>query len=402
MTEQQARTYLDWAATTPLCSQAADAMCKLLIPWPDSPAASFNANSLHSEGREAFTCMEQSRASIARAIGARPDEIIFTASATESDYLGIRGMVRGLRDARRRTSGNKDFAGKVITSTIEHDAVLSACAMLERDGFEVVYVKPNKQGFVTPSEIEPYLDESCVVVSIMAVNNEIGSVMPIADLATQAHSVGAMFHTDAVQMLGKIALNVRDSGVDAASFSAHKICGPKGIGALFLRSQTAFVPEMVGGGQERGMRGGTQNVAAMAGFAAAVQQYCSSIADLEAEAARQRALRDYLYASLCSYEHVVPSVPCVEGSRDYAPHIVNVCVEGIETETLILQLDRAGFAVSGGSACSSHSLEPSRVLLEIGINKDLALCCLRVSLGVFTTEDDCAQFVQAFDSIVQA
>ena len=386
--------YLDWAATAPLCEEAARAMEPYMVPGLNNFPAGSNANSLHSGGRAAFDALEKARYSLMRDLGAkRPDEIVFTSGATEADNAALVGIVSACAEKKRR-AGAKNFVPHLITSSIEHDAVLAAARVLERTGCEVTVLDPDRQGFVEVRALEAALKENTVLVSIHMVNNEIGSVQPVAELAAIARDAGALFHTDAVQALGKMRIDLDALGVDAASFSAHKIGGPKGSGALYLRTNTPFDPLVVGGGQESGRRSGTQNVCAAAGFAAACAASCA-MQELEAE--RLRALRDDLYERLAEFPRVYPSVEVERGSRDFAPHVVNVCVEGFESETLILRLDMRGIAVSGGSACSSHSLDPSHVLKALGISDDRAFGSLRVSLGRYTEPEDVELFMAAFE-----
>lgn len=385
--------YLDWAATAPLREAARDAMAPFLVPGPDNLECGANANSLHSSGRRAFAELEKTRRIIAGHLGAkRPDEIVFTSGATEADNAALFGIVKACEE-RARLRGEKGYVPHLVTSSIEHDAVLSAARMLASRGCKVTYLDPDSQGFIEVRALERVLEEGADLVSVHAVNNEIGSVQPIAQLADAAHRAGALFHTDAVQALGKVLVDVQGWGVDAASFSAHKIGGPKGIGALYLKASTPFEPLLVGGGQESGQRSGTQDVCGSAGFAAACTAACE---DGEEEARRLRNLRDLLYDGLAAHDEVIPSIEVERGSHDFAPHIVNVCVSGFESETLILRLDRMGFEVSGGSACSSHSLEPSHVLRALGLKDDLALGSLRVSLGYATSEGDAVAFLEAF------
>lgn len=386
--------YLDWAATAPLCAEAARAMEPFMEVGPDGLFVGGNANSLHKSGRATFGALEEARASVMRDLGAkRPDEIVFTSGATEADNAALLGIPAACA-ARKRQSGKKEFTPHVIVSSIEHDAVLAAARVLEKNGCEVTVLAPDRQGFVEVRALEAALRENTVLVSIHMVNNEIGSVQPVAELAAVAHGAGALFHTDAVQALGKEYVDVGELGVDAASFSAHKVGGPKGAGALYLRTGTPFSPLIVGGGQEAGLRSGTQNVCGAAGFAAACKAACA-LQGTEAE--RLRGLRDRLYERLGTLEYVYPSVEVERGSRDFAPHVVNVCVDGFESETLILRLDMAGIAVSGGSACSSHSLDPSHVLKAIGISDDRALGSLRISLGRSTKSEDIEAFLTAFE-----
>ncbi len=384
--------YLDYAATAPLCEEAAAAMAPYQVPGRANLAVGGNANSLHAPGRAAFAALEGARKSLARDLGARrPDEIVFTSGATEADDAAVLGLAQAAAAARRR-SGAGDFTPHVITTAVEHDAVLAPAKRLEAQGFRVTRLAPNRQGFIEVRALEAALDESTVLVSVQAANSEVGSIQPIAELARATHAAGALFHTDAVQALGKAPVNLQELDVDAASFSAHKVGGPKGVGALYLRSRIPFEAYAIGGGQESGRRSGTQNVAGVAGFAAAAH---AAVEAQELEAARLRALRDKLYAALSATDGVEATVDVEPGSADFLPNIVHVLVSGLESETLILRFDMQGFGVSGGSACSSHSLEPSHVLRSLGIDADRAHGALRISMGRYTTEADIDAFIEA-------
>ena len=394
---QDGYVYLDWAATTPLCEEASEAMAPFMRPGYANVAFGMNANSLHTPGRNAFSSLEDARAAISRAVGAaRPSEIIFTGGATESNNAAIRGIISA-RVKRERQRGNRDYVPHFITSAIEHDAVLSLLPELRERGCDVTVLKPNRSGLISPDDLRDALRPTTALVSIMWANNEIGTVQPVKDLAATAHAVGASFHCDATQAVGKIPIEFSKSGIDAASFSSHKLCGPKGVGGMYLRTGTGFQALMLGGGQESGRRSGTQNVAGIVGFAAACSYTCANAAS---EMTRLAQLRDRLYEGLCALGQTKRTIP--EGSDvPFLPNIVSVLVPGFESETLILQLDIAGFAVSGGSACSSGSLSASHVLTAIGIPSDEALCSLRVSIGRYTTEDEVERFIDAFGKIVE-
>lgn len=389
--------YLDWAATAPLCEDAAAAMMPFLqAETAGLVAGNGNANSLYEVGRTAFRALEQAREDIARAIKARPDEVTFTSGATEADNAALFGIVDAAM-VRAEQEGDHECVLQIVVSSIEHDAVLKAAETLGHWGAQVTYVEPDATGHITPQALAEALNERALLVSVMAVNNEVGSVMDIAALAEVAHSAGALFHVDATQAFGKIPVSVKEWGVDALSISSHKIGGPKGMGALYVKARTPFTAQIVGGGQESGRRSGTQNVMGAVGFAAAAR---AALGNLDADAQRLRGLRDRCYERLLDNPKVKPAVKVEPGSTEFAPHVVNVLVHGIESETLILQLDRRGFCVSGGSACSSHSLDPSHVLKAIGISRDDALGSLRVSLGNATTAEEIDAFVEAFNEVV--
>ena len=389
--------YLDYAATAPLCEEAACAMEPYQAPGRGNVVVGGNANSLHSLGRAAFEAMERARKVVARCLGARrPDEIVFTAGATEADDTVLLGMSKAEADRRRR-AGSGDFTPHVIVSAIEHDAVLHPAKRLSQMGYRVSYLAPDARGFVTAEALERAIDEDTVLVSVQMANSEVGSIQPVNELARVAHSAGALFHTDAVQALGKTHVDVSALDVDAASFSAHKIGGPKGVGALYLRAHTPFEAYLLGGGQESGRRSGTQNVAGIVGFAAACE---AAVANLDSEIVRLSALRDRLYAGLSAFGGVSPTVVVEPGSTAYLPNIVHVLVDGLESETMILRLDMAGIGVSGGSACASHSLEPSHVLKALGITGDRAHGALRISMGRYTLDSDVDALLSAMQGVL--
>ncbi len=393
-----AYTYLDYAATAPLCPEAAEAMAPYLVPGKANLALGGNANSLNSPGRAAFAAMEQARKQLAAAIGAaRPQEVVFTSGATEADNAALFGLARAARE-KLRLAGKGDVQPRVLVSAIEHDAVLAPARALAAEGFAVEYLPPNRRGFIGVETLQAALGPDVVLVSVQAANSEVGSVMEIAQLAEAAHEAGALFHTDAVQAFGKVAVDVGQMKVDAASFSAHKIGGPKGIGCLYLKARTPFAPFLLGGGQENGLRSSTQNVAAMAGFAAAAQV---AQATQVAEEQRLRELRDFLYAQMTALQGVRATVEVAPGSGSYLPNIVHLLVGDLESQTMILRFDMLGFGVSGGSACSSQSLEPSHVLRAMGVSADDAQGALRISMGRFTTEEDVRRFAEAARKVLE-
>lgn len=384
------RVYLDYAATTPLDADVLEAMRPYLSD------VFGNANSLYREGREAHAALEEARGSLARVLGAkRSNEVIFTSGGTESDNAALLGMAVAGAEGNSRN--------RVIVSSFEHHAVLECAPTLARLGYRVDRIAPRADGFIHPDDLTAVLDEDVVLVSIMHANNEIGTVQPVAELARRSHEVGALFHTDAVQAFGKVGLDLEESGVDAASFSAHKVYGPKGTGALYLRRRTPFRTQMRGGGQEATRRSGTQNVAGAVGFAKAAE---IAAAGREVEMARERTLRDrlvFLLPEVSDRIHLtVDPMDGVEPSQSdlYLPNLVSFCIEGLESETTLLFCDEAGFAVSGGSACASRSLEPSHVLLAIGMDRDLAFGSLRVSLGRATTMEDIDAFAETLSSLL--
>lgn len=377
--------YLDFAATAPLREEAAAAMEPYLVPGRAGMPFEANPNSLHSAGRTAFRAMEDARKQVAACIGAgRPSEVIFTSGATEADNAAIAGIASSLA-RKRHDAGEKGFVPHVIVSAIDHDAVLRPAHHLTHQGFEVDLVRPTRAGFIEVCGLQAAFKPNTVLVSVQAANSEVGSVQAIRQLAEAAHAHGALFHTDAAQALGKVPVDVGGWGVDAASFSAHKIGGPKGCGALYLKARTPMQPQNLGGGQEGAKRSGTQDVCSIVGFAAACK---AAVEAQEAEQARLMGLRDRIYSAIAGMDGIVPTVDVEPGSRDYLPNICNMLVPGVESETLVLRLDALGVEVSGASACASSSLEPSHVLRAMGVPPDDARCELRASMGWCTREGD--------------
>ena len=382
--------YLDYAATAPLCAEAAEAMAPYDGVGEASLMLNANPNSLHSPGRTAYRALEAARRTLAECLGARrPDEVVLTGGAEALP-------VRGLRDRRAR-AGKPVADPHVIVSSIEHAAVLRPAKTMRAAGFRVTELPVDRQGFVEVRALEAALGADTVLVSVQAANSEVGSVQPVRELAACAHEAGARFHTDAVHALGKVPLSVEEWGVDAASFSAHKIGGPRGVGALYLKARTPFEPLMRGGGQESGLRSGTQNVRGAVGFAAATRAATAHVAD---DAAAMAVLRDRLYGALVAFGPVQATVDVEPGSLDFLPNVVSVLVEGLESETMLLRFDGLGIGVSGGSACSSHSLDPSHVLLAMGVPADLAHGALRLSFGRGTTMADIDAFLAAVPRVL--
>ena len=371
--------YLDYAATTPVDERVAEAM----RPHFDDDFG--NPNSLHGFGRRAATALEEARASVARTLGARdPSEIVFTGCGTEADNTAVIGITRAATSRGRH----------VVVSRLEHHAVLEPAHWLDAQGFDVSYVRPSADGMISGEDLRPHLRDDTALVSIMHANNEIGSVLPIAELAAVAHEVGAFFHTDAIQSVGKVEFAAEEMGVDAASVSAHKIYGPKGVGALYLRKGTPLSPYLIGGGQENKRRSGTQNVAGAVGLAEAL-----SIIEEErpSESPRLAGLRDRVIEGVTGG---LEDVRVNGRPADGLPHLVNFLILGVEGESMLLHLDNEGIAVSTGSACSSKSLEPSHVLTAIGCPPEQAHGSLRVSLGRYTSEEDIERFLTALPPIV--
>lgn len=360
--------YFDYAATTPVDERVLEAM----LPFFGERFG--NANSLYATGRDAYRALEDARERIAASIGAQsPNEIIFTSGGTEGDNAALIGII---------SRAAPDGGAHIITSSYEHHAILEPAEWLGKHGHEVSYVTPRADGFIHAEDVAAAMRPNTKLVSVMHANNEIGTVNDIAAIAAVAHEGGALMHTDGCQSLGKVPFDVDVLGVDAASFSGHKIYAPKGTGVLYLRRGVAFDPFVKGGGQESRKRSGTQNVAGAVGFATALEIMIAGMAD---EAVRLAGLRDRLILGVTSrLENTEPSISA--GER--LPNIAPLLIKGVEGEAMLLQLDNQGFSVSTGSACSSGSLEPSHVLLSIGCPPEIAHGSLRLSLGRFTTDAD--------------
>jgi cysteine desulfurase len=374
--------YFDYAATTPVDERVVEAM----LPYFTERFG--NPNSLYRLGREAYTSLEAARERVASLIGAEnPNEVLFTSGGTESDNTALVGIAQSAAAKHGR---------HIIVSAFEHHAILEPAHWLEKNGFEVTYVKPREDGWIHADDVQAAIRDDTVLVSIMHGNNEIGTVAPIRAIADAVHAVGGFMHTDAAQTVGKVPFNVQDLGVDAATFSGHKIYGPKGIGVLYLRKRTPFNPFLRGGGQEFRKRSGTQNVAGSVGFAMALQLMVDSQAE---EAGRLAGLRDRITEGVIArLENVETSV---KGEGVRIPGIASLLIKGVEGEAMLLQLDNLGFAVSTGSACSSGSLEPSHVLLSIGCPPEIAHGSLRISMGRFTAEEHVDRFLEVFPPIVE-
>jgi cysteine desulfurase len=331
--------------------------------------------------------MEGARETVASGIGAEnPGEIIFTSGGTESDNTALAGIMDRVAP---------DGGAHLIVSSFEHHAILEPAERLAKSGHELTTLKPRPDGHIHPDDLRAAMRANTKLVSVMHGNNEIGTVNPIAELAEIAHEGGALMHTDAAQTLGKIPFDVTELGVDAASFSSHKIYGPKGFGALYLKKRTPFAPMMLGGGQESKKRSGTQNTPGAVGFAKALE---IMLAEQATEIPRLTALRDKVLTGVTS---VLENTQATTLGDPRLPHIASLLINGVEGEAMLLQLDNKGIAVSTGSACSSGSLEPSHVLLSIGCPPEIAHGSLRISLGRFTTEADIDYFLEVFPPMVE-
>jgi cysteine desulfurase len=373
--------YLDHAATTPLRPEALEAMLPYLTEHHG------NASSPHASGRRARQGLDEAREGIAAILGAKPREIVFTSGGSEADNLAIKGAAWAASAKGRH----------IVTSGVEHKAVLYAVAILERSGFEVTVVSVDRYGRVDPNEVEAAINEHTTLVSIMYANNEVGTIQPIAEIGAICRRRGVLFHTDAVQAGAFLPLDVDNLGVDLLSMAAHKLYGPKGVGALFVRQGTALLPQIQGGAQERQRRAGTENVAGVVGFARALELAQGDPAGRDAENARLAGLRDRLLAGVRELPGVEPSGHPVER----LPHSASWLIDGVEGGDLVAALDLEGVEGSTGSACTSGSAEPSHVLLAMGIPAQRAHGALRLTAGRGTTADDVDRAAEAVRTAVR-
>ncbi len=374
------RIYLDYAATTPLDPRVLEAMMPYLTEHFGNP------NSLHTFGRVARKAVDEAREQIAALLHCHPSELVFTSGGTESINLALRGVAAAYRD-----KGNH-----IVTTAIEHHAVLHTCKALEEQGFVVTYLPVDEHGLVTPEQVAEAVTGRTILVSVMHANNEIGTIEPIAEIAqaVKEKRPEVLVHTDAVQTVGHIPVDISELGVDLLSFAAHKFYGPKGVGGLFVRRGTKLVPQLTGGGQERNRRSGTENVAGIVGMAKAL---ALAVEEMPTELPRLQALRDELIAGVLAR---IPESRLNGHPTQRLPHNAHFCFRGVESETLLLQLDWHGIAASSGSACSSGSLEPSHVLLALGLPYDWVLGSLRLTLGRFTTREDIQRVLEVLPNLV--
>lgn len=362
------KVYLDYAATTPVKQEVLQEM----IPFF---AENFgNPSSIYSIGMESKQAIDHSREQIAKLIGARPEEVYFTAGGTESDNWALKAAAEVLKG-----KGNH-----IITTAIEHPAILNTCRYLEENGFVVTYLKPDREGFITPEQLEKAIRKDTILISVMTVNNEIGTIEPIKMLAKTAHEQDVFFHTDGVQALGSVPVDVKKAGVDMLSMSSHKIYGPKGIGALYVRRGIQLPPFIHGGEQESGKRAGTENLPGIVGFGKAAEFAGSNI---QKHRKHCIMLRDRLIKKILqNIPDAILNGPENEEKRH--PGNVNITFRYTEGESLLLLLDACGISVSTGSACSSRSFEPSHVLTAVGIDSEDAHSTIRMTVGDFTEPED--------------
>ena len=371
--------YADHAATTPVHEAARKAMLHCLEEDYGNPS------SLHSVGQRAREILDQARADVAQCLNADPAEIYFTGGGSEADNQALlTGALLGAKKGKKH----------LITTAFEHHAVLHTMKALEKQGFTVTYLDVHEDGVVRLSDVAAAITDDTALVSVMMVNNEIGTIQPIAEIAKLCQEKGVLFHTDAVQAVGHIPVDVKALGVDMLSLAAHKFHGPKGVGALYCRK--GIRPEILiqGGAQERGRRGGTENMPGIVGMAAALQE---AVSNLNADMVYVTALRERLIEGLSQIPH-----SRLNGSRNLrCPGTVNFCFEGIEGESLLLWLDAKGVAASSGSACTSGSLDPSHVLLALGLPHEIAHGSLRLSLSADNTEEEVAHILKVVPEVVE-
>lgn len=364
--EKNLGIYLDHNATTPVDPQVLEAMLPYL-QWNFG-----NASSIHSFGVEARYGVEKARSQVAKALNTEMENIVFTGCGSESDNIALKGVMRA----------NRDRGKHLITTTIEHKAIMESAKSLEAEGFEVTYIGVDREGRVAPAAVERAIRKDTVLVSIMFANNEVGTIEPIEEVARITKKKGVIFHTDAVQAFGRIQLDVEKLGVDLLSASAHKLYGPKGVGALYVRPGIKVHGIIEGGSQEKGLRAGTENVAGIVGFGKAIQIAAKA---MDEEAQRLSKLRDRLHKGLVEKIKDL----CLNGHpTERLPGTLNLGIKGISGQRLVLALNERGVAISAGSACTSHGTALSHVLVGMGIEKEVAAGSIRMSLGRGTTEED--------------
>lgn len=373
--------YLDHAASTPVHPEVAEAMMDIMTNWHG------NASSVHAYGREAKKIVNGARDRIASLLGCQSDELVFTSGGTESDNLAIFGIVEAA-----------GVSGKhVITSAVEHHAVLHACQELEKKGCEVTYIPVDRTGRVSVEDIAGAIKENTVLVTIMYGNNEVGTIQPIAEIGELCASRGVVFHTDAVQALGSARISCRDLPVDLWSFSAHKINGPQGVGALVVKRGLSLSPRLFGGLQEKKRRAGTENMAGIAGFAAAAELAVNGI---DKRLAHYRLLRQTLLEELRRL--IGEEAFSINGSQEYyLPHVLNLSFPGVSTETMLMNLDMEGIAAASGSACTSGSLEISHVLQAMKLPDPILRSAIRFSFGLGNTTQEMEFTAQKIETILK-
>lgn len=371
--------YLDYSATTPMRKEVYEEIGKYFSDIFGNPS------SIHSFGRKAGENLEKARAQIASLINANPEEIIFTSGGTEADNMAILGI------ARRKNNKGKH----IITTKIEHHAVLNTCKSLEKEGFDITYLSVSEAGLLDIEEVKKVIRPDTILISVMHVNNEVGTILPIQEIGKLARENDILFHVDAVQSFGKIPIDVINMNIDMLSASSHKIYGPKGIGCLYVRKGIHLQPLMYGGAQENKKRPGTENVPAIIGFGLAADLAGK---EMKEESKRLTKLRDKLIAGILNN---IPHCQLNGDPVQRLPGNANISIKNVEGESLLLMLDLKGIAVSSGSACTSGSLDPSHVLLAMGISHEVAQSSLRFTLGKYTTEEDIEYVLDVLPEIVE-
>lgn len=372
------RIYLDYAATTPTHPEVVKAM------EPYFTKKFGNPSSLYSFGQEARAAVQEARQKVATFIGAKPEEIVFTSGGSESNNFALKGVAFALKNKGTR----------IITSAIEHHAVSEPCKFLARQGFEIVTLPVDKDGLVNPDEVRKAINDRTILVTIMHANNEIGTIQPIKEIGKICREKGVLFHTDAVQTTGHVAISVTELNVDLLSSSGHKFYGPKGVGFLYIRKGTKIIPFIQGGDQERRFRAGTENTPGIIGLEKAIEIAESEMAE---EASRLIPLRDRLIQIL---SETIPDCRLNGHPTRRLPNNVNLSFAYVEGESMLLNLDLEGIAVSTGSACTSSSLEPSSVLLAIGLPPETAHGSIRFTSGKWTTSEEVDRVLEVFPKIV--
>ena len=372
------RIYMDNAATTAISPAAMQAVQQAWEVYG-------NPSSLHGAGREAFFLLDKARADVASALGAEKNEIFFTSGGSESDNWAIIGAAKLMQ---------KKGKNEIISTAIEHHAVLHTLNALEKEGFKVILLPVSAEGYVTAEQVENAITENTALVTVMMANNEIGTIQPVSKIGAVCRSKGVLFHTDAVQAVGHIPVNVKEMNIDMLSLSGHKFHGPKGVGALYVRKGIRLPNLINGGAQESGRRAGTENLPSICGMAAALTE---AIENMEKNTAKIVPLRDKLINGLTAVERTRLN----GGRENRVPNNVSVCFEGIEGESLLLWLDAKGICASSGSACTSGSLDPSHVLLAIGLIHEIAHGSLRLSLSEHTAEEEVDYVLEVVPGIVK-
>lgn len=373
------RIYLDYAATAPVLPEVMDAMLPFFCECYGNPSA------VYGEGREARKAVEEARRKTAAVLGAEAREICFTSGGSESDNLAIKGTAFSLRNR-----GNH-----IITSRIEHPAVLNTCRWLVKQGFRVSFLTPDSEGIIAPEAVEEAICPETILVSIMTANNEIGTIQPVAEIGEICRRNGILFHTDAVQAIGQIRTDVQEMNADLLSLSAHKFHGPKGVGALYIWKGTRLDSLVHGGSQERGLRAGTENVPGIVGLGEAIR---IAEAEREENAKRIAGLRDELIRRVLE---AIPGAKLNGHPQRRLPNNCHFSFDGIESEALLLRMDLAGISVSGGSACTSGSMEPSHVLEAIGLEENMLKGSIRLTLGRETLPEEIEKTAQVMREIVE-